>query len=135
MGHSPGIPAEAEELLAGAAVSAHLATSVDDRPHVAPVWFDYRDGVVSILTGGRKLANLRENPRVALSVERADGPDVEWAITIRGTARVVDDLERKQAAATRVFRKYDDPDYEVDGDPGGTLVEVRVGSVTVDRYD
>jgi nitroimidazol reductase NimA-like FMN-containing flavoprotein (pyridoxamine 5'-phosphate oxidase superfamily) len=125
---------EVETLLSDAVVSAHLATSVDDRPHVAPVWFDYHDGVVSVLTGGRKLANVRENPRVALSIERADEADVEWAVTLLGTARVVDDPELKRAAAARVFGKYTG-DENVDGDPGGTLVEIDVGSATVQRYD
>lgn len=125
---------EVETLLSEAVVSAHLATCVNDRPHVAPVWFDYRDGVVSVLTGGRKLANLRENPRVALSIERADGGDVEWAVTLLGTARIVEDSERKRAAAARVFGKYTG-DEDVDGDPGGSLVEIDVGSATLQRYD
>lgn len=128
------VPEAVETLIADAAVSAHLATSVDDRPHVAPVWFAYRDGVVSVLTGGRKLANVRENPRVALSIERADGPDADWSVTIRGTARVVEDPERFRSAARRVFRKYQGPDTDVPDDPGGALVEIEVGSATASRY-
>lgn len=63
------VPDEVESLITDATLSAHVATSVDDRPHVAPVWYLYDDGVVSFVTSGRKLRNLRQNPRVALSIE------------------------------------------------------------------
>lgn len=90
------------EEVADATLSAFLATSVDDRPHVAPVWYTYdeREGqpVFAFLTGGRKLANVRENPRVALSIECADEDSVEWRVVILGTARVVRDEARVQAA-------------------------------------
>ena len=46
------IPPDVESLIEDAPVSAHLATSVDDRPHVAPVWYGYRDGVFYFMTGG-----------------------------------------------------------------------------------
>ncbi len=64
------LPDEAETLLSEESVMAHLATCSDGRPHVAPVWYHYGDGTVSILTGGRKLANIRENPRVAVSFQK-----------------------------------------------------------------
>ncbi|MFW5949222.1 MAG: pyridoxamine 5'-phosphate oxidase family protein [Halolamina sp.] len=57
------VPDEVEELIADARLSVHVATSVDDRPHVAPVWYLYDDGVVSFVTSGRKLRNVRQNPR------------------------------------------------------------------------
>jgi PPOX class probable F420-dependent enzyme len=127
------------EHVADARRSAFLATSVDDRPHVAPVWYTYeeRDGdpVLSIMTGGRKLRNLRENPRVALAIEDADGADIAWRVVLRGTARVVEDPERVRAARQAVFEKYHGPDHdEADTEEGGALVEVTVGSADVERY-
>jgi nitroimidazol reductase NimA-like FMN-containing flavoprotein (pyridoxamine 5'-phosphate oxidase superfamily) len=47
------VPQDIENLIAGAPLSAHLATTADDRPHVAPVWYGYRDGVLSVITGGK----------------------------------------------------------------------------------
>ena len=169
------LPAEAATLLRRARLSAHLATSVDDRPHVAPVWYvlDGAGGVddgrvapgrsgegehVYVRTGGVKLRNLRRNPRVALSVERAtEESGVEWAVTMRGTARLVDE----GPVVTRVRRlldeKYSFDEGESEGrdgaatDGGGTdggsdddpnddpdadwcLVEIRVASAVVQRY-
>jgi len=47
---------------------AHPATSYEDRPHVAPVWYALDDGTVESVTTGAKLESIRHNPRVALSV-------------------------------------------------------------------
>ena len=98
-----------EERIRDAPLSVHLATSVDDRPHVAPVWYGYRDGTVSVLTGGKKLENVRQNPRVGLSIEQTDGHGgVEWTVTMLGRATVVDDPERMQEARGWIFDAYDD---------------------------
>lgn len=152
------VPAEVESLVADAPVSAHLATSVDDRPHVAPVWYGYRDGVLYFLTGGRKLANVRHNPRVALSIEDARGGDVAWNVTLLGRATVSDDSERMDWARGWIYDRYDDagddespdagdePGSEPRADGGEStdedveevdyaLVEVEVGSVSWNVYE
>jgi hypothetical protein len=159
-----GVPEEIEDRIAGAPVSAHVATSVDGRPHVAPVWYGYRGGTVYFLTGGKKVANARRNPRVALSIESADGADVAWNAVLLGRATVEDDPERVEWAKGWIYGKYDadggetepknrDPDdaayggagygeetYDDDRDvPDGgegeyALVSVRVGSATLNDY-
>ncbi|EMA51449.1 pyridoxamine 5'-phosphate oxidase family protein [Halococcus thailandensis] len=126
------VPEEVEELIADAPLSAHLATAADDRPHVAPVWYGYRDGVVSVLTTGKKLANVRENPRVAISIEKQGDDGPEWSVSLLGTATVVEDSDRTQAARKRVFGKYRETDDEEDGE--GTLIEIDVGSATSSHY-
>lgn len=153
------VPAEAESLIEDAPVSAHLATSVDDRPHVAAVWYGYRGGVLYFLTGGKKLANVRRNPRVALSIEDARGGDVAWNVTLLGRATVRTDPERIDWASGWIYDKYDDneadrsepmPDDEPDGldgdrqtdggestggDEDYALVEVTVGSASWHVYE
>ncbi|MFB6166127.1 MAG: pyridoxamine 5'-phosphate oxidase family protein [Haloarculaceae archaeon] len=108
------VPAAAEDLLTSEPLMAHLATSHDDRPHVAPLWYVYRDGVVELTTTGRKLANLRTNPRVALSVQKDVDGEPQWGVTLRGTATVIeDDAEAAREIRHRVNRKYgaDDDEY------------------------
>ena len=125
------VPDEVEELIADAPLSAHLATAADNRPHVAPVWYGYRDGVVSVLTTGKKLKNVRANPRVAVSIEKQGDDGPEWSVSLLGTATVVEDTDRTRAARERVFGKY----RETDDDEGeGTLVEIEVGSATSGHY-
>ncbi|MFB6173239.1 MAG: pyridoxamine 5'-phosphate oxidase family protein [Halobacteriales archaeon] len=125
------VPAEAEELLTTGREMAHLATSVNDRPHAATVWYYYEDGEVEILTGGKKLENVQANPRVALSIERSENGHGQWWVVLRGTAEAVFDEDEKWAARERLFRRYRDrdPSLEEDGEPPEALVRVDVGSV------
>lgn len=124
------VPDEVEALIADARLSAHVATSVDDRPHVAPVWYLYDDGVVSFVTSGRKLRNIRQNPRVAISIEKADETGVDWNVTMLGTATVYDDPERVEPAQHRIDEKYDnETDYGFQ-----PLVEVDIASATRTVY-
>lgn len=130
------VPQDIENLIAGAPLSAHLATTADDRPHVAPVWYGYHDGVLSVITGGKKLVNIRANPRVAVSIEKQGESGPEWSVSLLGTATVIEDAEQTWAAREHVFGKYRDSDEEgeSDGDEQGTLVEIEIGSATSQQY-
>ncbi len=123
---------EAERLLTSEPLMAHLATSVDDRPHVAPLWYVYDDGVVEIVTTGRKLANVRENPRVALSVQKDEDGDPHWMVTLRGTATVVEDEDAFRETNRRINAKYG---VAEDAHAENTLVWIDVGSVNYRTYD
>ena len=125
------VPPEVEELLTGDPVVAHLATCSDGRPHSAPLWYRYEDGVVEILTTGRKLANVRENPRVALSMEKDEAGIPEWMVTLRGTATVVEDGDEIREANTRINRKYG---VEDDAWSENVLVRIDVGSASYRTY-
>lgn len=125
------IPVEAEELLTSEPLLAHFATCADGRPHVAPLWYVYDDGIVEIVTSGQKLANVRENPYVSLSVEKSDGGMPDWTVTLRGTATVVNDEAEFDAANGRINRKYGVDD---DSWSDNTLVRIDVGSASCQTY-
>lgn len=122
------VPPEVESLVAGAPVSAHVATSVDDRPHVAPVWYGYRDGVLYFVTGGKKLENVRRNPRVALSIEDARGGDVAWNVTLLGRATVSEDPRRIEWATDWIYDAYEDGDEDSTGEVGSRGSDDGAGS-------
>lgn len=126
------VPPEAERLLEAEPLMAHLATSVDDRPHVAPVWYRYDDGVVEVATTGRKLENIRANPRVALSIQKDEGGDTRWTVTLLGSAAIVEDEEASQRGIRRLNAKYDASE---DAYEENTLVRIDVGSATYRTYD
>lgn len=135
------VPSEVEALITDAPVSAHVATSVDDRPHVAPVWYGYRDNTVYFQTGGRKLENVRRNPRVALSIESAHNGDVDWNVTLLGRATIIDDPETVTWADNWIYDKYDRAkadggEYESDSTEYTNygLIAVAVGSVSWNVY-
>lgn len=124
------VPDDVAELL-DERVMAHLATCRDGRPHAAPVWFVHEDGVVEILTTGRKLENVRRNPRVALSIQKDTDGETEWMVTLLGTADVVDDEAATSEARRRINRKYGAPE-DAYGD--NALVRISVGSATHETY-
>jgi nitroimidazol reductase NimA-like FMN-containing flavoprotein (pyridoxamine 5'-phosphate oxidase superfamily) len=137
------VGSEVEELLSGAMCMLNLATSVNDHPHVAPVWYAYHDDTLSVLTSGKKLANIQQNPRVAGSIEKNTDGDAEWKVTLLGTATVSDEPTRVNEAAEQIFSKYLGPDEEQWSDyyrqaltdnPSHTLVEIHIGSADVSRY-
>lgn len=125
------VPAPAEELLTSQPLMAHFATCAEGRPHVAPVWFHYDEGTVEVLTTGRKLANVRENPRVAISVQNDENGQAQWMVTLRGTATVVEDEDERREAAARINPKYG---AEPDEYPENVLVRVDVGSANYQTY-
>lgn len=129
---TPAVPAEAAELIRDATVMVHLATCDDGDPHVAPVWYVSEGTVVELTTGGRKLANVRSNPRVALSFQQDRDGDTEWTVTARGTAEVVEDEDAHAAATRRINRKYGAPE---DAYGENRLVRVSLGSASYRTYD
>lgn len=69
---------------------AHLATLMaDGAPHVTPVWVDLEDSLVLVNSaeGRVKVANLRRDPRVGLSVVDRENPFA--AVSIRGRVREI----------------------------------------------
>ncbi|WP_436345568.1 pyridoxamine 5'-phosphate oxidase family protein [Natronorubrum sp. FCH18a] len=127
------VPSEAERLLESEPLMAHLGTCVGGRPHVAPVWYRYvaDDGVVEIVTTGRKLANVRENPRVSLSIQADDAGQTRWMVTLLGTATVVDDESDTAEARRLINEKYD---AEPEAYAENTLVRIDVGSASYRTY-
>jgi nitroimidazol reductase NimA-like FMN-containing flavoprotein (pyridoxamine 5'-phosphate oxidase superfamily) len=125
------VPPEVEELLTSEPLLAHLATCRENRPHVAPLWYRYEDGVVEVMTTGRKLENLRENPYVSLSVEKSVEGSAEWMVTMRGTATVVEDEAETERANRAINRKYG---VSEDAWRDNTLVRIDVGSATYRTY-
>jgi nitroimidazol reductase NimA-like FMN-containing flavoprotein (pyridoxamine 5'-phosphate oxidase superfamily) len=137
------VPGPVESLISDRPLVAHLATSQSDRPHVAPVWYAYDEGVVEVLSTGTKVENARANPRVALSIQQDDEGRAEWFVTLRGTATVTSDVEAVNAAARRIYPTYlgADPSQwdsffrdHLGDDPENDLVTVDVGSVSYDVF-
>lgn len=101
---------------------AHLATiNSDGSPQVTPVWCDY-DGqhvLINSAKGRRKDKNMREHPRVALSIQDPENP--YRYLEVRGP---VDEITEAGASAhiDKMAKKYLGVDKYPNRQPG----EVRV---------
>lgn len=130
-------PDEARSLFAAARVARLATADAGGRPHVVPVVFALDgDTLVSAVDGKpkrttalRRLANVAENPRVALLADHYDDADwtALWWARADGTARVVpgEDPEGRRALALLRARYAQ---YRAAPPPGPALV------VAVERW-
>jgi len=126
------LPDDAEAALTDEVTIAHLATAYDDRPHAAPIWYNYRDGEIEIVTTGTKLENVRRNPRVAMSIQQDNDGEAQWGLTLRGTTTVVEDDAEDREIRRRINSRYGADEDEWDEN---TAVRIDVGSANYWTYD
>ncbi|HVW44600.1 MAG TPA: PPOX class F420-dependent oxidoreductase [Amycolatopsis sp.] len=121
---------DVRDLLDGTPI-AHLATLLPDgSPHSIPLWIGTRGDQVAFLTGpdSRKARNLRQDPRVAISLTPPGAPFPP--VTLRG--RVVEWLDGDEgwAAVDEIAIKYTGQPYGRDQKRVVGLIEIdhqRVG--------
>ena len=122
------VPAAVEARIEGETHVAQLATCVDGRPHVAPLWYRYENDMIEIATTGQKLANLRRNPSVAVAIQTADEDGMpDWRVSLFGTATVIDDEQQSRDGRARIHRKYG---IDEDAFPENQLVRIAVDSAS-----
>jgi PPOX class probable F420-dependent enzyme len=81
-------------------------------PHLVPVCHVLAGGKIYFASGddGRKVKNLRENPRVTLTVDvYSDHWGTLKGVMIQGRARLIERGSRFRRARGRLYRKY--PQY------------------------
>lgn len=101
------IPWRTVELTLLVTRSAWLSTTrPDGRPHAAPIWFLWEDGVVWFATdpASQKGRNLAHQPGAVLQV--GDGDDV---VIVEGEVRLVSDDGERQRVDVAYGSKYVEP--------------------------
>lgn len=119
------IPAAARHLFEGRSF-AHLATlNPDGSPQVSPVWvgIEGETPIVVVNDGLVKTRNLRNDPRVALSIANQENP--YESVLVQG--RVVElTREGADAGADALAKHYLGFDEYPRGGPGEELLKVRI---------
>lgn len=103
---------------------AHLATVLPDgSPHTVPVWIGARGEQVVFFTGpgSRKARNLRHDPRVALSLTRADDPYTP--VTVRGRVTEWIDGEAGWKIVDEIAERYTGGPYPRDDERVVAVIE------------
>jgi PPOX class probable F420-dependent enzyme len=77
-----------EAFLQQANVAVLATVDAQGRPHAAPVWYFYEDGVFTISTdrNSRKHKNIVANANIALTIDKRDLP--YFAVMVRGRAEL-----------------------------------------------
>jgi nitroimidazol reductase NimA-like FMN-containing flavoprotein (pyridoxamine 5'-phosphate oxidase superfamily) len=99
---------EIQELLS-LPIIARMATVGDSRPHIAPVWFEWNGGCLWITAdkSHKKIANLRSNPHLAVSIDESYGGLRFWAIVMEGVAELIEEpVELVMSVTERIYGKY-----------------------------
>ena len=111
---------------------AHLVTvRPDGRPHVAPVWFEWRGERVLVMASNNavKVRNIRNNPAVALSVANNERP--YKYVVLEGEAHLTtDDLaDITRRISTHYMGQEEGLAYaqELLAGEGMVVIDMRVG--------
>lgn len=88
---------------------AHLGLVVDGAPYVTPMSYVVDgDRILFRTMAGTKLEGIKENPEVCVEVASFDEETGDWvSVIVRGTARLVDDADTRQATISRLYSKYE----------------------------
>lgn len=95
---------EIEEFLA-ANMKGQVATiGPDGAPHLTTLFYVVDEGRIAFWTYGasQKVRNLRRDPRISVLVEDGEDYSELRGVSIRGTARIVEDHDEVRALGTRV---------------------------------
>jgi nitroimidazol reductase NimA-like FMN-containing flavoprotein (pyridoxamine 5'-phosphate oxidase superfamily) len=138
--------AEMEQLLRRETFG-YLGLAMDGQPYVVPLNYAYAEGRILFhcaLTG-RKLDYLRANPRVCFTVGRQRGQVRQHdaqnpcdagidsdSVICYGTARLIEDLEERQAALNLFNRRFraDADDIPMERVERCGVVEIQVSEMT-----
>jgi PPOX class probable F420-dependent enzyme len=96
-----------ESLLAGAEIGVLATASASGRPDATPVWFDFDGRCVRILVhrDSTKARNIRENPRVCLTVDTRRPPYRGVQLRGRATLGGPDPVLRRRLAERYLGRE------------------------------
>lgn len=91
---------ELDEFL-GAARTCRVASVGAAGPHVAPLWFVWRDGALWLysIVRSQRWADLQADPRVAVVVDDGETYDELRGVELRGSVTVVGEVPRTGAEA------------------------------------
>ncbi len=92
-------------LLAGPNLARLAYVGLDGRPRVVPIWFDYRDGGITMITGPKaeKARALAANGAVALTIDSSQPP--YKVLLVQGDAKIAE-VEGMAPEYPEIVRRY-----------------------------
>lgn len=121
----PSLPDKAREILAKKAFANVATLMPDGSPQVTPVWVDIEDDhiVFNTAEGRVKPRNVRNDPRIALSIPDPDNPYV--VLLVRGRVEEVTGDGADEHIDAMAMKYLGEETYPYRG-PGEVRLKVRV---------
>ncbi len=138
-----GSIAEVEQILKEEELGYLATCGEDGQPMATPVNYIYENGRITFhcALAGRKLDNIKANPRVGftvvrdVSIDRVEMTSYYSSVMAEGEARIIDGDEEKKAAISALTRRLAAPG-ELCSDSEGRrtcMVEIRLSSLSGKR--
>ncbi len=101
------IEKELEEFLSQPILARIATVTRDCKPHIAPVWFLYENGIIYTTTGkdSVKARNIRNNPHITLSIDTTEGGLNNRGVIMAEKAKIIEN-ESSSDVAKKIFTKY-----------------------------
>jgi nitroimidazol reductase NimA-like FMN-containing flavoprotein (pyridoxamine 5'-phosphate oxidase superfamily) len=94
-------------------IIARLATSLDDRPRILPMWYRWDGSALWMETSPtfRNYRILQRNPRVAVAIDESLGGLQLRAVIMRGSAEIIEEpADVVRDGVRRIYERYLDAD-------------------------
>ena len=90
------MPADAHELLSQTMICVLATTGPGNSPHAIPMWYRYRDGVITITTSraSQKSRNVERTGKAMVVVDTREPP--YHAVMVKGDAEIGPGLSREE---------------------------------------
>lgn len=134
---------EVEEILREEEAGYFASCGADAQPIATPVNYVYFNGRIYFhcALAGRKLDNIRQNPKVGFTVvrdveiDRVNMTTYYSSVMVEGTASIVEDQETKMAAIREITRRLAAPGEECNDKAGArtAIVAIDIASMVGKR--
>jgi nitroimidazol reductase NimA-like FMN-containing flavoprotein (pyridoxamine 5'-phosphate oxidase superfamily) len=86
----------------------HLGCSLNDQPYVVPIYLEYDDGYLYVLsTQGQKMEWMRQNPKICVQIDEIKNEEIWTSIVVNGTFQELPEPQftRERAHARKLLEK------------------------------
>lgn len=99
---------EINAFLEGVHIARVATVRPDGRPHVAPVWYLWRDGALYFETAqdSVKARNLKHSPQLAITVDVTEGGMRLLYVILEGQATLIEERETAARLAREIYARY-----------------------------
>lgn len=104
----PMSTADIDKFLSGVHLARVATVRKDGRPHVAPVWYLWEEGVLYFESAqdSVKARNLKNDPRLAVTIDVTAGGMRLLYVIMEGSATLIEERSAAKQIARKIYARY-----------------------------